>query len=142
MPSLLLAVLLLFAHGASAQLLQADVVLPMPPRSHGVVKTSALVEPGPATVLVKARNLREDAVVVDLGFRYRLPRDFIGLDELIERIEVTTETASGEPFFAAAVDAQLIPLNPNRVPLLYRVTLYRPPQEPYAVRVRVYGNYE
>jgi hypothetical protein len=33
-------------------------------------------------------------------------------------------------------------LNPNRVPLAYRVTLYHPPDAPYVVRVRVFGNYE
>jgi hypothetical protein len=82
-------------------------------------------------------------VQVDLAFRYRVPRDTIGLDEVIERVELATETAGGEAFLAAAIDTQLIPLNPNRTPLFYRVTLYRPEEaETYVLRVRVIGNYE
>jgi hypothetical protein len=80
---------------------------------------------------------------VDLAFRYRVPRDTIALDEVIERIEVVAETTQGEEFLAAAIDSELIPLNPNRAPLLYRVTLYRPEEdETYVLRVRVFGNYE
>jgi hypothetical protein len=82
-------------------------------------------------------------VVVDLTFRYRVPRDTIALDELIDHIEISTESAKGEPFFAGAIDAQLIPLNPNRVPLFYRLTLYRPTDaRAYQVHVQVFGNYE
>jgi hypothetical protein len=38
-----------------------------------------------------------------------------------------------------------VPLNPNRVPLSYSATLYKPPRSgrnAYIARVQVFGNYE
>jgi hypothetical protein len=136
---------LLFAAAAPAQgqLTQVDTAFGMSTAADARKQVVEVIEQGPATVEITARNMPQDAVVVDLAFRYRVPPDTIGLDELIDRIEVTTETDAGEPFFASAVDAQLIHLNPNRVPLFYRVTLYRPTDtEHYRVRVKVLGNYE
>jgi hypothetical protein len=124
---------------------QVDLAFGMPTAADARGRRTALIEQGPATVEVTARNMSADAVVVDLAFRYRVPPDTIALDELIDRIEIATETATGEPFFAAAIDAQLIPLNPNRVPLFYRVTLYRPTPaegEFYRVHAKLFGNYE
>jgi hypothetical protein len=128
---------------ASAQLLQVDSTVAMVNVTPFTNQVVVPVGNGAATVTIAAHNVRPDAVVIDLRFRYRLPPDTIALDELIEHIDVATESATGEPFFASAIDAQLIPLNPNRVSLLYRVTLYRPTAAPsYQVHVKVFGNYE
>lgn len=139
----LLALVLLAGTSASAQGLQLVTAVSVPADRKGAVRFEAPIAPGEATLSGVARNLRRGAVQLDLALRYRVPRDTIALDEVIERIEVATETATGEPFQSAAIDAQLIPLNPNRVPLLYRVTLYHPEEvEAYVLRVRVFGNYE
>ena len=80
---------------------------------------------------------------VDLVLDYRVPKDTIALDELVERIEVETATSGGELFTQAVLDTQLVHLNPNRAKLLYRVTLYHPTDEPtYLLRLRLFGNYE
>jgi hypothetical protein len=127
----------------SAQALQVDATLPM---VNSIPFSNQVVVPvgnGVATVTIEARNLLSDAVVVDLTFQYSIPPGTIAFDELIEHIDIATESAIGEPFFASTIDAKLIPLNPNRVPLLYRVTLYRPTDAPsYQVHVQVFGNYE
>jgi hypothetical protein len=131
------------ASSAAGQGLQLVTAVSVPADRRGTVRFEAPIEPGDATVSGIARNLRGGAVQVDLAFRYRVARDTIALDEVIERIEIATETTEGEVFLASAIDTQLIPLNPNRVPLLYRVTLYHPEEvEEYVIRVRVFGNYE
>jgi hypothetical protein len=129
---------------AVAQNLQVDLSIPVEAGKRAKVRFGALVESGPATLRGVARNLKGgEAVQVDLLFDYRIPRDTIGLDELIERIEVETRFPDGSVFNAAVIDTQLVPLNPNRVPLAYRVTLYVPPDTPsYVLGVRVFGNYE
>jgi hypothetical protein len=133
----------LAATAAASQTLQLVTVVSVPADRRGAVRFEAPIEPGDATLSGVARNLRGGAVQVDLAFRYRVPRDTIALDEVIERIEIATETTEGDVFLASAIDTQLIPLNPNRVPLLYRVTLYHPEEvEEYVLRVRVIGNYE
>ena len=133
----------LAAEAVAAQGLQLVTVVSVPAERRGSVRFEAPIEPGAATLHGVARNLRGGAVQVDLEFDYRVPRDTIALDEVIERIEVSTETTGGEVFLAATLDTALIPLNPNRVPLLYRVTLYHPEEVPeYVLRVRVFGNYE
>jgi hypothetical protein len=131
------------ASSAAGQGLQLVTAVSVPADRRGAVRFEAAIEPGDATVSGIARNLRGGAVQVDLAFRYRVARDTVALDEVIERIEIATETTEGEVFLASAIDTQLIPLNPNRVPLLYRVTLYHPEEvEEYVIRVRVFGNYE
>jgi hypothetical protein len=63
-----------------------------------------------------------------------------GADELIDRIEIQTETPEGEVFFATTIDAELIPWSPKGVPLLYRVMLYHATDgRAYVVRTRVHG---
>lgn len=138
-----LVLALLAAAPAAAQELQLERTLELPSERGAAARFVARIEPGDATVAVFARNLRGGAVQVDLAFRYRVPRDTIALDEVIERIELTTETTGGEVFLPAVLETQEIPLNPNRVPLFYRATLYRPEEaETYVLRVRVIGNYE
>jgi hypothetical protein len=137
------AAVLLAAAPARAQELQVDATMSLPGDARGVARFSERIEPGDARVSGVARNLRGGAVQVDLVFRYRLPPDTIAFDEVIERIELTTETPQGDVFLASTLDTQLIPLNPNRTELRYRATLYHP-EEPgdYVLRVRVFGNYE
>jgi len=139
-----LAALVLFvATAAAGQELQLDVTATVPAERKATARFHAPIEPGDATLSGVARNLRGGAVQVDLTFRYKLPPDTIAFDEVIERIEVTTETLGGDVFLASVIDSQLIPLNPNRTPLFYRVTLYHPEEvDGYVVRVRVFGNYE
>jgi hypothetical protein len=136
--------LALVAAPAAGQVLQVDLALSAPTRPGGAVRFEAPIgELGPATLSGVARNRKGGAVQVDLVLRYQIPRDSIALDEVVERIELATETAAGDPFLAATLDTALIPLNPNRTPLRYRVTLYRPEEgETYRLRVRLFGNYE
>ena len=125
-----------FAAPAAGQGLQVDLDLSVPTRRGGSVRFEAPIgEAGPATLSGVARNRKGGAVQVDLVVRYDIPRDTIALDEVIERIEVATETAEGAPFLDATLETKLIPLNPNRTPLRYRVTLYRPEEgETYRLR--------
>jgi hypothetical protein len=126
--------------------LQADVPVQMP-RDPGAANTvSAWVEiEGAATVTVTARNQMGGQVVeIDMVFDYRTPPGVLALDELIDRIEIDTEDlGAGEPYNFGVIDSNLIPLNPNRASLSYRVSLYYP-QAPkgYIARVKVFGNYE
>jgi hypothetical protein len=47
------------------------------------------------------------------------------------------------PLVAFALLCLASPVNPNRVRLTYRVTLYYPPDAPtYLLRLRLFGNYE
>jgi hypothetical protein len=139
----LLALALLAAAPAAAQEIQLERTLELSTHRGAAGRFVARLQPGDATVAVFARNLRGGAVQVDLAFRYRIPRDTIALDEVIERIELATEATGGEVFLPTVLETQEIPLNPNRVPLLYRATLYRPEEaETYVLRVRVIGNYE
>lgn len=90
------------------------------------------------------RNQRGgETVRVDLVFDYRV-RPGIVFDEIIDRIEIVVETITGEPFSEPTIiDPGTINLNPNRVPLAYRATLYHPADPAgYVVRVRLFGNYE
>jgi hypothetical protein len=131
------------AGAGNAQVQQVDATVPMVNAPTFRNQVVAPVGNGAATVTIAARNVRPDAVVIDLTFDYRLPPGTIAFDELISHVDVATENAAGTPFFTSVVDTQLIPLNPNRVPLLYRVTLYRPTDAPtYQVHVQVFGNYE
>jgi hypothetical protein len=125
--------------------LQVELALPLATERSARAKSLVPIEEGGlATLLTVARNQRDgETVRVDLVLDYRVPRDGIALDELVERIEVETATAEGERFQQVAIDAQMITLNPNRARLLYRVTLFHPTEGgSYLLRLRLYGNYE
>jgi hypothetical protein len=73
----------------------------------------------------------------------------IALDEIVSRIVISIEDAAGNEFSTVTIDPNTIPLNPNRLPLYYSVTLYTPAisnapgrGNGYFARVQVYGNYE
>ncbi|NWG04414.1 MAG: hypothetical protein HXY44_16295 [Syntrophaceae bacterium] len=129
---------------SSAQILQVDLSIPMStgPRSHTKFKTP--IQGGPATLTGTIRNLQgKETVRVDLMLDYTIPQGTIAFDELIHEIEITTKTQDGEIFGSVIIDAQLIPLNPNRAPLFYCTTLYYPQEsKTYLVHIRVFGNYE
>src|SRR5262245_28563532 len=77
---------------AAAQTLQAEATVSLPAQKRGKERFEARLTPGDATVVGVARNLkRGDAVSVNLVFDYATSAD-IALDELIDRIEITTET--------------------------------------------------
>ena len=105
-------------------------------------RLTATLAPGDAVVKIVARGARGgDTTRVDVVFRYRIPRDQIALDEIIDGIEITTEDPMGGVFGTVTIDTHEVNLNPNRVPLAYAATLYHP-EPPYVVRIRVFGNYE
>jgi hypothetical protein len=82
-------------------------------------------------------DLPGDTVTVGLVFKCRVAPGLMA--ELIDRIEIQTETPEGEVFFATTIDAELIRGAPT-VPLLYRVTLYHATDgRAYVVRTRVHG---
>jgi hypothetical protein len=119
--------------------LQTSVVLPMPAADGAAAATSSGIEGGGAKVRVSAVN-RGDVVQVDLRFRYRIPEDTIAFDEILSRIEIETAD-DGEVYSRSTIVPNEMNLNPNRASLRYRVTLYRP-EGGYAVRMRLFGNYE
>jgi hypothetical protein len=138
-----LVVLVIGSIPAAAQPLQVDASLRLRTATAEARRVVVPIEPGAATLAITAHNRRGDAVLVDLVFRYRIPPDSIAFDEVIDRIELSAETPQGDVFSRATIDADEVPLNPNRVPLAYRITLYHPTESPtYRVRVRVFGNYE
>ncbi len=122
--------------------LQANVTIPMPIDPGASNNYSSALGGGGATVSGTVRNqLDGNAVQVDLLFDYRTD-DAIFFDEIIVRIEISTENASGTYGFAS-IDPNYVNLNPNRVSLSYRATLYFPTEAiGYVGRVKVFGNYE
>jgi len=122
--------------------LQANVAIPMPIDPGASNDYSSSLGRGGSTVSGTVRNLLEsNAVQIDLLFDYRT-NDEIFLDEIIVRIEISTENGSGTVGFAT-IDPNFINLNPNRVSLSYRATLYFPTDATsYVARVKVFGNYE
>jgi hypothetical protein len=117
---------------------QVDEVLDVS-GSSAVLQTK--IAPGDARLRVRATPMfRRDVVRADLRFAYPVPRGTIAFDELVCRIELSVEDAQGAILSRAAIETDDVHLNPNRVPLAYRVTLYLNGGE--RVRVRVFGNYE
>lgn len=100
---------------------------------------------GTATVRGRVISLEgDDTTLVSMRFDYRSGAD-IALDEIIDRILVTVEDQQGTELGRSVIDPNDIHLNPNRSPLLFSTTLYRPQDTrlgSYIVRIRVYGNYE
>ena len=103
------------------------------------------IKPGLATVSGRIRNLPGgETALVKLHFDYNTEADF-ALDEIISLIVISLENSSGTEVARATIDPNDVNLNPNRVPLHYSATLYKPQHAAtngYIVRVRVYGNYE
>jgi hypothetical protein len=110
------------------------------------VPFSGQLDGGPATFTGSVSNLPGgDTAFIALKFDYRTRADF-ALDEIIARIVITVEDFNGNIFSTATINPNTIHLNPDRVPLYYSATLYKP--EPtrrypgYTTRIKVFGNYE
>ena len=101
------------------------------------------LQPGDATVATRVRNLPgDDTARVMLHFDYKTDAD-IALDQIISRIVIAFEDAEGNEWSRSVIQPNEIHLNPNRVPLYYSATLYKPPGTGrYIVRLKVFGNYE
>lgn len=79
-----------------------------------------------------------------LRFDYKTDAD-VALDEIISLIVISLENADGREVARSTIDPNSVNLNPNRVPLHYCATLYKPTlaaTRGYIVRVRLFGNYE
>ena len=103
------------------------------------------LEGGGAVLRGSVQNLRGGGTaLVLLHFDYNTDAD-IALDELISQIVVSTSDKAGNEFSRVTIDPNTVPLNPNRAPLHYSVTLYRPPRggrNLYIAGIQVFGNYE
>jgi hypothetical protein len=126
--------------------LQADVRLRVKNRVGATASFRSLLGNGEAFVKGTVKNLPGgDTALIELKFNYPTDAD-IALDEIIAQIVVSLEDANGNLFSTGTIDPNTIHLNPNRVPLHYSITLYRPPRIAgrsfYIARVQVFGNYE
>jgi len=103
------------------------------------------LEGGGAVLRGSVQNLRGGGTaLVLLHFDYNTDAD-IALDELISQIVVSTSDKAGNEFSRVTIDPNTVPLNPNRAPLHYSVTLYHPPRggrNLYITGIQVFGNYE
>jgi len=125
--------------------LQADLRVRVDYNDRGLVSFRAVLEGGEATLRGTVQNLLgRETGLVQLHFDYRTDAD-IALDELISRIVIWTIDRTGNEFSKVVIDPNSVPLNPNRVPLHYAGTVYKPPRNnrtSYVVRIQVFGNYE
>ncbi len=125
--------------------LQADVQVRVNHGDRRVVPFRARLEGGGATVRGNVQNLPGgETLLVSLRFDYNSDAD-IALDELISQIVVSTSDNAGNEFSRITIDPNTVPLNPNRAPLYYSATLYRPPRNGrslYLARIQIFGNYE
>ena len=109
--------------------LQADVQVRVNHGDRRLVPFRARLEGGGATVRGSVQNLPGgETVLVSLRFDYNSDAD-IALDELISQIVVSTSDRAGNEFSRVTIDPNTVPLNPNRAPLYYSATLYRPPRD-------------
>jgi hypothetical protein len=132
-------------HAQGGPPLQVDVRLRVK-SNHGLgASFERQIMGGAATVAGRIHNLPGgETTLVMLRFDYRTKAD-IALDELISQIVVSIEDANGNEFSTTTTDPNAIPLNPNRAPLYYSITLYTPRitrGEGYIAHIQVYGNYE
>jgi len=125
--------------------LQADVRVRVGYNDRGLVSFRAVLEGGEATLRGTVQNLPGgETSLVQLHFDYRTDTD-IALDELVSQIVIWTIDRTGNEFSKVIIDPNSVPLNPNRVPLHYAGTVYKPPRNnrtSYVVRIQVFGNYE
>jgi hypothetical protein len=125
--------------------LQADVRVRINYSDRSPVPFRTVLEGGEATLRGTVQNLPgSETSFVQLHFDYRTDAN-IALDELISQIVIWTSDRIGNEFSKVTIDANSVPLNPNRVPLHYAATVYKPPRNnrtAYIVRIQVSGNYE
>ena len=125
--------------------LQSDVHVQVKYNDKRPVLFHVRLEGGEATVRGSVQTLPGgQTALVLLHFDYDTDAN-IALDELISQIVVSTSDRPGNEFSRVTIDPNTVPLNPNRAPLSYSATLYRPPRDGrrlYFVRIQVFGNYE
>jgi hypothetical protein len=109
------------------------------------VRFHSRIQGGDAVLKGRVINSRNgETALVSLRFVYNTNAD-IALDELISQIVISTSDTAGNEFSRITIDPNTVPLNPNRAPLNYSATLYKPPRGArniYITRVQVFGNYE
>lgn len=125
--------------------LQSDIHVRVNHNEKRPVPFHTTLEGGEATLRGSVQNLPGgETVLVLLHFDYRIDAD-IAFDELISQIVVTTIDKAGNEFSRVTIDPNTVPLNPNRAPLYYSATLYKPARgarNAYITRIQVFGNYE
>jgi hypothetical protein len=126
--------------------LQADVRVRVKNKPAATASFQRFLEGGSATVRGSVHNLPGgDTALVLLRFDYRTDAD-IAFDEIISQIVISVEDVAGNQFSSVIIDPNTINLNPNRVPLFYSATLYKPERtggrSGYIAHVQVFGNYE
>ena len=133
------------AVGQEQSPLQADVQVRVNDNDRRLVQFRARLEGGEATLRGSIQNLPGgETALVTLHFDYRTDAD-VALDELISQIVVSTSAKAENEFSRVTIDPNTVPLNPNRAPLYYSTTLYKPPRggrSLYLARIQVFGNYE
>ncbi len=106
--------------------LQADVQVEVKYNDRRPVPFHTCLEGGGAVVRGSVLNFPGgETPLVMLHFDYNTDAD-IALDELISQIVVSTIDKAGNEFSKVTIDPNTVPLNPNRAPLYYSATLYRP----------------
>ena len=125
--------------------LQADVRVRVNYNERDLVSFRVVLEGGEATLRGTVQNFPGgETSFIQLHFDYRTDAN-IALDELISQIVIWTSDRTGNEFSKVVIDPNSVPLNPNRVPLHYAGTVYKPPRNnrtSYVARIQVFGNYE
>jgi hypothetical protein len=125
--------------------LQADVRVRVNYNERDLVSFRVVLEGGEATLRGTVQNFPGGEIsFIQLHFDYRTDAN-IALDELISQIVIWTSDRTGNEFSKVTIDPNSVPLNPNRVPLHYAGTVYKPPRNnrtSYVARIQVFGNYE
>ena len=125
--------------------MQTDVQVRVNYNDRRMVQFRARLEGGEATLRGSVQNLPGgETVLVSFHLDYNTDAE-IALDELISQIVISTTDNAGNEFSRVTIDPNTVPLNPNRAPLYYSATLYRPPKDGrrlYFAHIRVFGNYE
>ncbi len=124
---------------------QADARVRVGYSDRNPVSFRAALEGGEAILRGTVQNLPSgETSLVQLHFDYHTDAN-IALDELISQIVIWTIDSAGNEFSKVVIDPNSVPLNPNRAPLHYAGTVYKPPRNnrtSYVVRIQVFGNYE
>jgi hypothetical protein len=125
--------------------LQADLRVRVNYTNRRLISFQTVLAGGDATFRGSVQNLPGgETALISLHFDYRTDAD-IALDELISQIVISTIDKEGNEFSRVAIDPNSGPLNPNRAPLSYSASVYRPPRtnrDWYTVGIQVFGNYE
>ena len=128
--------------GASAQSapLQASLDLETPSEIGETVRLARRLGNGSARVRVKATNVDDRRIAVNVRIRFE-PSSALALDEVLDSISVESATLNGLELSKADLLLHDTYINSSNQPLTYQFTLYRILNGSASVRVRVYGAY-